>query len=184
MGQHDHHHHIGNKNAVVRGGKKLDKDLVLFFEKLAEKHAVFELAQAKALWDNALDGNKITVRTSHQTGSTTAWSRGIRGTSRAGMCEGGLVIAHWQAAHRAMCTYPTSRGCMARRQRVHTSTPPYADRTRLHLCTIGVHQRHEMERGSRSLGGQHNITRVWNFGGGVGFAGQVPTGRPPITTLL
>lgn len=64
MVQHDHHHTIGNKNAVVRGGKKLDKDLVLFHEKLAEKHAMYAMAQAKALWDNALDGNKITVRTS------------------------------------------------------------------------------------------------------------------------
>jgi hypothetical protein len=62
MVQHDHHHTIGNKNAVVRGGKKLDKDLVLFHEKLAEKHAMYAMAQAKALWDNALDGNKITER--------------------------------------------------------------------------------------------------------------------------
>jgi hypothetical protein len=55
-------HPTGNVNAVTRGGKTYDKDLTLFAEELATQHPIFTLEHAKALWDEALDGAKLTVR--------------------------------------------------------------------------------------------------------------------------
>jgi len=54
--------HPGNANVVMRQGQTYDKDLTLFVEALHEKHPVFDMGHAKALWDNALDGHKLTVR--------------------------------------------------------------------------------------------------------------------------
>jgi hypothetical protein len=56
------HHHPGNANVVMRQGQAYDKDLTLFVEDLHEKHPVFDMEHAKALWENALDGHKLTVR--------------------------------------------------------------------------------------------------------------------------